>query len=140
MVDGNDKRFSTLTLPGLAGEGWVGGGIIGPLWWLCRCILRDRQNIWAKYLHHERVPDFDLLLIGPTARFKAPFEDFLIAPTLQGAGRERIEIHFQKSTDPIIERPVSRDESPMVSLRQLALGIEDSSRETGRSMIGSVDF
>ena len=74
--------------------------------------------------HHKRVPDFDLLIIRTPARFEAPFEDFLIAPTLQGAGRERIEIHFQKSTDPIIERPVSRDESQMVTLRQLALGVE----------------
>ena len=33
-------------------------------------------------------------------------------------------LHFQKSTDSVIKRPVSRDESQKVTLRQLALGVE----------------
>ena len=75
-------------------------------------------------LHHEGIPDFDLLLIGPTARFKTPIEDFLIAATLQRAGGERLELHLQKSTDPVIEGPVSRNKSQMVALWKLALGVQ----------------
>ena len=70
-------------------------------------------------LGHERIPDENLFLVWPVATLKTPFQNFFVAPALQGAFYERVVINAKKSNAASV-----KTEATIVIRQQLALRVQ----------------